>query len=295
MDTVKAYGSQALGFLNSDGLIPQLVLTVVIILAIHLIITTVESLVLAIKKYNQLSATVLPYTYVSEGLGNQAITVTQNPGGGDYPFLYPSENEVHGMEFSYYCHLYIDADNFATTSTNVSPSMRNIFYKGSEIGPTAAVAPGVFLLESENAIRVYMNTVAATATDNYVEIPNIPVGKWFHMVIVQRGQNMDVYINGNVAVRKIFMKVPVINYGGIHVFKKGSEGTTLVSTTNTMKGMISRLKYYAYALSYNQIDSLYTEGPSSKIISKSFDLRPPYLHDSWWVTRYNAASPRYGL
>jgi hypothetical protein len=300
MESAKAYGSQAwssaIGFLNSDGLIPQLVLTVVIILAIHLIITTVESLVLAVKKYNQLSATLLPDTHMSDTKKEALIRIDQTPEGGKYPFMYPSENEVNGMEFSYSFHLYIDPANFDSTSTN----FRNIFYKGSANGPGATMAPGVFLSEAENAIRVYMNTVAASSAENYVEIPNIPVGKWFHMIIVQRGQNMDVYINGNVAVRKTFLQVPVINYGGIYVFSKGTYSNTgtdadNLSVSNCMEGMISRLKYYAYALSYNQIDSLYTEGPSSKIVSTSFDFRPPYLHDSWWVTRYNSGNRRYGL
>jgi hypothetical protein len=133
-----------------------------------------------------------------------------------------------------------------------------------------------------------------------VEVPNLPVGKWFHVVIVQKGQFMDVYINGNVAVRQQFSTIPVINYGNIMVLSKNtltaSDGITGgFGVSGPMKGMISKLKYYAYAVSFSQIDSMYREGPSSKIISKSFDQTPPYFHDSWWVTRYAAGSTHYGL
>jgi hypothetical protein len=133
-----------------------------------------------------------------------------------------------------------------------------------------------------------------------VEIPNIPVGKWFHLVIVQKGQNMDTYINGNLAVRRQFSNIPVLNYGHVYVLpvQKTQLRIDASSTANVkkpMKGMVSRLKYYAYALSYAQIDSLYREGPSSKIESTSYDHTPPYFHDNWWVTRFNRASPHYGL
>jgi hypothetical protein len=53
-----------------------------------------------------------------------------------------------------------------------------------------------------------------------------------------------------------------------------------------MKGMISRVKYYAYALNYSQIDGLYREGPSKVIVSSTFNEKPPYFRDDWWVTKY---------
>jgi hypothetical protein len=53
-----------------------------------------------------------------------------------------------------------------------------------------------------------------------------------------------------------------------------------------MNGMVSRLKYFAYGLNYSQIDALYREGPSKKIVSKSYNQTPPYFYDNWWVTKY---------
>jgi hypothetical protein len=296
MESAKEYGlslwNKSLGFLNSDGLIPQLVLTVVIILAIHLIISTVESLVMAIKDYNKLSATLLPYTYISDGI-KDAINVTQNPTQSLYPFMYPSSNETNGMEFSYSFHLYIDPKMYETTEK----TFKNVFYKGSADGPWPNMAPGVFVHSGENIMRIYMNAID-TVEGNYVEVPNLPVGKWFHTVITQKGQHMDVYINGNIAVRRTFLTVPRINFGGVYVFSQSSlttQNTDNFTVKEAMKGMISRLKYYAYALSFNQIESLYYEGASDKIVSKSFDFKPPYMHDSWWVTRFNPASAHYGL
>jgi hypothetical protein len=313
METLQSYGTQAwnqsLSFLSSNNLISQLVLTVIIILVIHFLIVAVESLVTGIQNYSHLSATLLKDTYVSKGGSTDNIVIRQG-NKSEHPFIYPSENEVNGIEFTYSFHLYIDPENYSserTTGTNTKDTtFRPIFYKGSDVGPWPILGPGVFLNAKQNTIRVYMNTITQTK-EEYVEVPNVPVGKWFHMVLIQKGQNMDVYINGNIAVRNTFSTIPRINYGDVYVFPDGTTDKNIYPNTDTtdadvkfnaitpMQGMISRLKYFAYALSFSQIDSLYGEGASKEIKSTSFDFKPPYLHDSWWVTRYNPMSAHYGL
>ncbi len=133
-----------------------------------------------------------------------------------------------------------------------------------------------------------------TAWGNYVDIPNMPVGKWFHMVISLKGQFMDVYINGNVIQRHRFDSVPKINYGPVYVLQDlyfPQSGTVPQNlngfmVSGAMKGMISRVKYYSFALNFSQIDRLYREEPSKKIVSPSYNFKPPYMHDDWWVTKY---------
>lgn len=297
MDVAKSYTQAAFGkatsFVGSDGLIPQLVLTIIIVLVIHFIILAVESVVDGIRKYNRLSATLLPHTYTNKG-SDGSQTVIQKVSESSYPFMYPSENEVNGIEFSYSFHLYVDPDNYETKTDG----FKNIFYKGSDNGPWPVMGPGVFLKGNENVIRIYMNSITSIK-ENYVEVPNIPVGKWIHFVITQKGQDMDVFINGNIAVRKHFNSIPRINFGGLYVFSSSTlnaaENTGNFGVTGAMKGMISRVKYYSYALSFSQIDALLSEGASPKIVSTSFDHTPPYFHDSWWVTRYNPASQFYGV
>lgn len=298
MDSLKSYGAQAwnqsMGFLSSTGLVPQLVLTVIIVLVIHFLIVAVESLVLGIQKYNQLSQTIFDYTMMSKGTADSTGEVFSTTN----MFLYPSENETNGIEFSYSFHLYIDPANYSTDRTKETNSLRSVFYKGSEVGPWPILGPGVFLNSQENALRVYMNSIGGVV-DQYVDIPNIPVGKWFHVVLTQKGQNMDVFLNGNIAVRHTFNTIPRVNFGSVYVFPgktmNGADSTSIPNIVGPMEGMMSRLKYYAYALSFSQIDSLYTEGASKKIKSTSYDQKPPYLHDSWWVTRYGASNPHYGV
>jgi hypothetical protein len=298
MDSIRSYGAQAwnqsMGFLSSTGLIPQLVLTVIIVLAIHFLIVAVESLVTGIQKYNQLSQTLFDYTIASKGRDESGEVFP-----ADKNFMYPSENEVNGIEFSYSFHLYIDPNNYSSERTTHDNTFRTVFYRGSDVGPWPILGPGVFLNSKHNNLRVYMNSMNAVK-DQYVEIPNIPVGKWFHVVLTQKGQSMDVYLNGNIAVRHTFKTIPRLNVGSVHVFpgtqmNASSELPDIPRIMGPVEGMISRLKYYAYALSFSQIDSLSSEGASKKIKSTSYDFKPPYLHDSWWVTRYGDHNQHYGL
>jgi len=295
MNAVKQSVGSALGYLMGPGLVPQLLLTIVIMITVYSVIAIIETIVEAIKKYTQKSVTLLRDTYTS------AQYISQDP-LGPYPYLYPSENEVNGMEFSYSMHLFISPDSFMTSETdqcgdqnntgNMPPSvLRHVMSKGNKNG-WPIMGPAVFLHGDKNTLRVYMNSVSSV--NNYVDIPNIPVGKWFHMVIMFKGKNLDVYINGNVVVRHTFGEVPKLNFGPVRVLtdiKFPSPSFTgyigNIRIDGAMKGMISRLKYFAFSLNYSQIDTLYREQASKVIVSNSFDKeQPPYLHDSWWVTRY---------
>jgi hypothetical protein len=134
---------------------------------------------------------------------------------------------------------------------------------------------------------------SADKWDNFVEIPNIPVEKWFHLVISCKGRSLDVFINGNVIQRMTLSSVPKLNFGDVYAFQNIANEDTRIDVTPDQRysvngkadGMLSRFNYYAYALSYAEIDSLYRQGPSSKIVSAQNQV-PPYMADAWWVQSY---------
>lgn len=291
MNAVKQSVGGALSYLMGPGLIPQLLLTIVIMLVIYSVITIIETVIEGVKKYTQKSVTLLRDTYTN------AQVISQDPFGSN-PYLYPSENEVNGLEFSYSMHMFISPDSFMTQSepdqcgavqnTGNAPTqlLRHVMSKGNANG-WPIMGPAVFLHSDKNTLRVYMNSVSKV--DNFVDIPNVPVGKWFHLVIMFKGAHLDIYVNGNVVVRHTFGEVPKINFGPVRVMNdiKFAANTNNMKIEGAMKGMVSRLKYFAFALNYSQIDTLYREQASKVIVSNSFDKeQPPYLHDSWWVTRY---------
>ncbi len=286
----KGVVGSALGFLLGRGLVSQILLLVVAILVLYSLVTIVESVVDAVKKFDRTSTVLFEDTTPSQQI------VVQQPGASS--LIYNSMNEVNGMEFSYSMYLFINPETFEGFSTDSCgarnrsdvTALKHILHKGVK-DPYPLLAPGLFVEGSKNTLRLYMNS--ATKWDNYVEIPNVPVGKWFHLVIVLKGKYLDVYINGNVTVRHQFDTVPKLNYGNVYIMypvKFPANPTDKIDAKfrveGPMKGMVSRLKYYAFALNYSQIDSLYREGPSKKIVSASYSEVPPYFHDDWWVTRY---------
>ena len=50
------------------------------------------------------------------------------------------------------------------------------------------------------------------------------------------------------------------------------------------KGMISRVNYFAYALTYTEIQYLMKKQPSTVVDSTDMSLTP-YLSDTWWANK----------
>ena len=285
------YANTALSFILGDGLVSQILFTVLCMIVLYVVISVIEGIIGQFTKLDRQSTVLFDETTPTRQF------IEQSPSSDK--LIYNSENESHGMEFSYSMYLLISPDTFEATVSDTCGNttqqektrLRQIFHKGSKDG-FPLLAPGLFIHGNKNTLRLYMNS--ATKWDNYVEIPNIPIGKWFHLVITLKGKYLDVFVNGNVTVRHEFPTVPKLNYGNVYVLtplkfpKYGSDTVNVgnYSVDGAAKGMVSRLKYFSYALNYSQIDSLYREGPSKKIVSSSYTEVPPYLHDDWWVTKY---------
>lgn len=287
MDTT----SGPLSYLLGKNLVSQILLTIVVMLAVYSAISIFETVVNTVRKFDQQTTVLFKDTTPGKQL------IVQKPDAES--LIYNSENEQNGMEFSYSMYLFISPDTFEASvsdscgvaSTNKPTMLKHIMHKGSKDG-FPLMAPGLFVEGNKNTLRLYMNST--TKWDNYVEIPNIPIGKWFHLVISLKGKYMDVYVNGNVTVRHQFDVVPKLNFGNVYVlypikFPRDSSDNAVANkfmVDNAAKGMVSRLKYFAYSLNYSQIDSLYREGPSKTIVSNSYTEVPPYFHDDWWVNHY---------
>jgi len=289
----QTYAQGALSYVMGPGLVPQILLVVVVMIAANAVISIVETIVNTLQKQSQLSTTIHNDTLTDKW------TSVQNPNSED-PLIYNSTNEPTGMEFSYSMWLFIDPKTFeagrsqqCSTGSNVNTTaMKHIFHKGSKSG-FPLLGPGIFVKGNTNTLRIYMNTT--TAWDNFVEVPNVPIGKWLHLVITMKGKFMDVYVNGNIVVRQEFETVPKLNFGNIYVltpitFPAGGNTAQLgdFKVDGAAVGMVSRIKYFSFASNYSQIDSLYREGPSKTITASKnvFSQKTPYMQDDWWVTRY---------
>jgi hypothetical protein len=307
----------------------QLIETFVIVLVFSVTMQLLEYNFNQLKKYQQMAVDVYPLTY------NSSQRFVQDP-SSCFPILEPSKDERHGAEYSYSAYINVSSDNF-TGEQNV---FRHVFHKGSpSIYPL--MAPGVFFKTDTNVLRVYQNSTLNW--NRYVDIPNIPLNKWFHLVVMLKGNALDVYINGNLANRYKFTDIPKLNYSDffllngstVGVSENGSCSEPLntgsepvmnivrdeynitdqgvitnikgLKVVGAMRGFVSRVKYFAFALNYTQIDKLLREGPNKKIYMKkgsrddtaNIDMGwdntcvnsmqvsqslPYYQTDDWWTS-----------
>jgi len=232
--------------------------------------------------------TLLDYTASSEETN---VVIRQNPKYSDAIPIGLSVNERTGIEFAYSFFLYV----LPSTFSNQEASLKHVFHKGYPI-PWPLMGPGVFMLGNTNTMRVFMNTHKNPYT--YTDITNIPVQKWFHVVLNCFKGGLDVYINGTLANRIPFNDtVPYQNYQDLiffsqtnHQFRASSiaalPGEDMV-IQGSFSGFLSSMKYARYALSVVEIQKLMNEGPSSKRKTASQSL-PPYLADSWWTQQRGA-------
>lgn len=205
-----------------------------------------------------------------------------------------SVNERTGIEFSYSFYLRVLSSTF-----DGDAGMKHVFHKGYSM-PWPLMGPGVFIDGVTNKMRIFMNTYANPYT--YLDVQNIPVGKWFHVVINSYRQGLDVYVNGGLANRMKFTNtLPYQNFSDIHIFQnvkmtlrgstvpaiKGDGGEETFTVNGVFSGSISNLAYARYALSMGEINRLMAQGPSSSVKASSMDT-PPYMADDWWSNQTTA-------
>lgn len=226
----------------------------------------------------------LPNTY---SVANKTITITQNPNLAKGAIVQLSDNERTGMEFTYTFYLNIDPATFEQGFDG----LKHIFHKGY---PTQfpLLAPGVYMRSNVNTLRVYMNTYKTW--NNYVEVSNMPLSKWVHVAIICKDNALEIFINGNLSVKKSFEgSVIYQNYQDVICFSQRKLDLTQTNVPSVddngfnvhgcMKGMLSRLTYFNYALCYAEIQKEMEKGPSSEMDSSNLSDIPPYLADTWWA------------
>jgi hypothetical protein len=284
---------------SSTETFPQIVIAVVTALAIFFMMIAIETLYKSYLGYGKARIAVLPMTASS----TKSIVVRQDPKQSTSKTLVFSENQLTGIEFSYSTFLYISDDTIGDTA-----GWRTVFYKGYESRPFPLQGPGVFVSGTVNqdndnvgpVLRVVMNSYDKWF--NKVDVNNIPFNKWFHLAIVLRKNNLEVYVNGNMANRLSFAgTLPYQNYQSLNIFPTVTTSSTEFQSTSSeskrgipvndsfvvlgkASGYISNLFYFSYALTYSEIQGLLAMGPSNQFSSENMD-RPPYLIDSWWTSR----------
>ena len=213
---------------------------------------------------------IFPNTYTSGSLSHTAI---QDPKSPLAKTVYTSDNQRSGVEFSYSLFCYITSDTFS----NGDDQLYHILHKGYS-KPYPLMGPGLFMKGNSNTLRVYI-------------------------VVSCKGNQLYVYINGNLKTKMALSgnTPPYQNYGDIYLFSQRKiiiPSTTASLRTGTdesqvssgalnfngaAKGLASRVFYFAYALTYTEIQNLISMGPSPVMEGVNMSITP-YLTDQWWTT-----------
>lgn len=278
-------GSGVTEFLLGKGFFQQLVLVLVILTILFFIFATLEYLFLSYQSIGSRALELVPETVTAE---DEQITIVQNPFEKKSKTLPVSDNERSGIEFSYSFYLFVNPSTF--TGEDV---LFHVFHKGYS-GNMRLMGPAVFVRGSSNSLRVFMNTYK-DPFNTYLDIENIPVRKWFHVVVLCRKNSLEVYINGNLRKKLAFGdSLPYQNFQNLilfsplkfSMFKSQFVGLREdLRVQGAFRGNLSNLFYFPYALSFTEIQGLMNLGVSSKTRKSSADI-PPYLVDTYWTTSY---------
>ena len=262
-----------------SGTIQQLLLSVAVVVGLYLSFVFVEVMYNYINRLSMNRTELLPFTYAMD---NKTLTVSQNPTIAGSKPVHLSDNERSGIEFSYSFYINVHPSAFQQYD-----GLLHIFHKGYP-SQFPLLGPGVYMHANNNTMRIYMNTFKTW--NNFVEVQNIPIGQWAHIVMVCKQSALEVYVNGNLSRKLSFDGyAPYQNYQDIICFSQMSKKYTMgldniLDVKGALKGMMSRLIYFSYALSYSEIQTLMNEGPSTKMDDNQFGEVPPYLADNWWTT-----------
>jgi hypothetical protein len=272
--------------------IRQILIGVAIVVLLYVSLGMAEYFYNTFKSMWKNRILLFPDTYNS---GTKMFTALQNPSNPSAVTVYFSDNQRSGIEFSYSLFVNINSATFANGNSN----LYHIMHKGYS-RPYPLMGPGIFCRGDRNTLRIYMNSF--DTWNNYTEIDNIPVDKWFHLVVSCKGNTLFAYINGNLKQKLALPNSapPYQNYGNVYLFNtrkltiNAAITKSLETTSNpspsalvfdgTAMGMASSVFYFGYALSYSEIQTLMNEGPSPNINASSVGQlsMSPYLSDTWW-------------
>jgi hypothetical protein len=235
---------------------------------------------------------------------NRIISVNPNV-KGSVP-LYRSVNEDQGLEFTWNIWFYVDSlhQNRPTYSRIFSkgPSTQSLNLKvpsnctDSTCKNIFNSSPGLFITQNRQTDAIFPNTTLPTTLDNRVNlilllntfkpsqsnnqfaesitIENVPMQKWVCTTIRVQQTTVDIYINGVMTQRKKLNNLPLQNYYDVMI------GDSL----NGFTGSISSLRYFNKAINYDEIQSLFGEGPNLKSL-ESNGISPngvDYISMNWY-------------
>ena len=213
--------------------------------------------------------------------GTNQMIIPQDPKMDNSITILRSMNANDGIEFTWSVWLLISGDAIDQTT------YKHIFSKGNNNKNYCLTSdclpgiyypnnsPGLYLSPGKNELLIIMNTY--NEINNTIYIPDIPLNKWFNVIISCQNTKLDVYINGFVTASHILNGIPKQNYGDVYI---GS---------NNLLAQISNLWYWDYTLTINEIQNIMNKGPNLKLLNEDSGIThgSNYLSLRWYFYGLN--------
>lgn len=222
---------------------------------------------------NAFGANYSPYLINGMVISDKETIISANPNIKESVPIYRSIDQNQGLEYSWNVWFIVDS--------NTNGPYSKIFSKGKSpqpIKPYLNVSPGLYLhrdSQNMNSLHLMIGTIDTSYNmNNYEEIiiTDIPIQKWACCTIRVQNKSVDVYINGFLKQRKNLISFPRQNYYD-----------TYIGDNAGFKGFISSLRYYGYAIGYDEIQTLFASGPSLKMINSStMPASSDYFGANWY-------------
>jgi hypothetical protein len=293
---ITKWGQMSIEFLNANTAISKFVSFILFLLLFVILFQIGAGLLQRFlgPKYN-------PYIINGMIASDKTTIISTNPNIVSSVPIYRSIDQNQGLEFTWNVWFFINSEVTNNLfSGTVAPVNSTYGYRIFSKGPTKDVGlntptidtknkdslnicPGLYLKKVDNNIQLNIllntfieNTTASDSVHFYesITIDEIPSQKWVCCTLRVQNKAVDVYINGMLKSRKNLLNLPKQNYYD-----------TYIGDLNGFKGYISSLRYYAYAINYDEVQKLFASGPSLKMIAdSSFPKTSDYLSIKWFFT-----------
>lgn len=263
-NTSELFQNVLLGSVDNNGVrspkwTNQIALAAIIVIVITFFVEFIRYVIVRYQSYKTGS----PLIVSNMKNAKKDLVITQDTSLRTSIPLKRSLNETEGIEFSYTLWMFID------DLTYKQGTLKNVFCKGTYDFQTGTMCPALFIDKNTNTLLLFVNTYS----EPYVvkEITNIPLNKWFHVSIVLKNQNVDIFINGLIKKRMTLPSLPKQNFSDLYINRDGG-----------YSGYLSRMRYYNYAITYAQVEGEVSRGPSLQADESSM-TDPPYLSSAWFI------------
>jgi len=250
-------GEASNDFLQSNSIIAKIAFILLVVILFNILLRLGIFLLNYFAKTNE-------NPYLIKGLidGSKAIRVIQDPINEDSVSLQRSDNKPTGIEYTWSVWLFINSVGSTASIRNDNNHFHHIFHKGtntystdinsSNFGlSTLSNGPGVYLsYKNIPTIRVIMDTVSENQPA-VIDVDNIPLKKWFNLMVRIQNTSLDIYINGVISAHSIMDNVPKQNFYDVFVCDHSG-----------FDGSLSNLRYYASALNIFSINEIVARGPN---------------------------------